>query len=61
MKQMLINLHGKARGDSLPQKQGVHLSVKDTSSSSVNLPLDHEDGNIFEPQPTLFVSSLVQY
>lgn len=54
MKQMLISLHDKPHDDTLPQKQGRNLPAKATW---VKLPLEHEEGNVFVPKPTLFVST----
>nr|XP_028584210.1 progesterone-induced-blocking factor 1 isoform X2 [Podarcis muralis] len=56
MKQMLIRLHGKPQGDSLPQKQSQNLHAKAVSSPAVNLPFEHEEGNVFAPKPTLFTN-----
>ncbi|XP_042312486.1 progesterone-induced-blocking factor 1 [Sceloporus undulatus] len=56
MKQMLISLHGKPQGDSLPQKENKNLPSKSTSSPSVHLSLEHEEGGIFAPKPTLFTN-----
>ncbi|XP_053240651.1 progesterone-induced-blocking factor 1 isoform X2 [Podarcis raffonei] len=56
MKQMLIRLHGKPQGDSLPQKQSQNLHAKAVSSPAVSLPFEHEEGNVFAPKPTLFTN-----
>nr|XP_060625396.1 progesterone-induced-blocking factor 1 isoform X1 [Anolis sagrei ordinatus]XP_060625397.1 progesterone-induced-blocking factor 1 isoform X1 [Anolis sagrei ordinatus] len=56
MKQMLISLHGKPQGDSLPQKQNKNLPSKSMSSPSARLPLEHEEGDVFAPKPTLFTN-----
>ncbi|KAJ6652921.1 hypothetical protein lerEdw1_010499, partial [Lerista edwardsae] len=57
MKQMLISLHDKPHDDTLPQKQGRNLPAKATWKPSVNLPLEHEEGNVFVPKPTLFTNT----
>ncbi|XP_077200111.1 progesterone-induced-blocking factor 1 isoform X2 [Paroedura picta] len=56
MKQMLINLHGKPHGVTLPQKKDQSLPTKAQSSSSVSLPLEREAENVFVPKPTLFTN-----
>ncbi|XP_060089520.1 progesterone-induced-blocking factor 1 [Heteronotia binoei] len=56
MKQMLINLHGKPQGDTIPQKKVQSLPAKVQSSSSFSLPLEREAENVFVPKPTLFTN-----
>ncbi|XP_066476117.1 progesterone-induced-blocking factor 1 isoform X1 [Tiliqua scincoides] len=56
MKQVLISLHDKPHDDTLPQKQSRDLPAKATSKPSVNLSLEHEEGNVFAPKPTLFTN-----
>ncbi|XP_044293811.1 progesterone-induced-blocking factor 1 isoform X3 [Varanus komodoensis] len=53
MKHMLMRLHGKPQGDSLPEKQN-RSPLKSISSPSAHLPLEHEEGGVFAPKPTLF-------
>uniref|UniRef100_A0A8D2L8U0 Progesterone immunomodulatory binding factor 1 n=1 Tax=Varanus komodoensis TaxID=61221 RepID=A0A8D2L8U0_VARKO len=57
MKHMLMRLHGKPQGDSLPEKQN-RSPLKSISSPSAHLPLEHEEGGVFAPKPTLFVSAV---
>lgn len=55
MKQMLISLHDKPHDDTLPQKQSRDLHAKATVKPSV-VSLEHEEGNVFAPKPTLFTN-----
>ncbi|NXN18819.1 PIBF1 factor, partial [Indicator maculatus] len=62
MKQILISLHGKHYEQNLPQP---HIDVKSATAKnkrnpSVKLLPEHEDGNVFTPKPTLFVSTMIR-
>lgn len=62
MKQILISLHGKHYEQNLPQSHTdvKSATAKNKSSPSVKLLPEHEDGNMFTPKPTLFVSTVIR-
>ncbi|NXP77412.1 PIBF1 factor, partial [Ramphastos sulfuratus] len=59
MKQILISLHGKHYEQNLHHIDVKSATAKNKSNPSVKLLPEHEDGNVFTPKPTLFVSIMI--
>ncbi|NXF88525.1 PIBF1 factor, partial [Eubucco bourcierii] len=59
MKQILISLHGKHYEQNLHHVDVKSATAKNKSNPSVKVLPEHEDGNVFTPKPTLFVSTMI--